>query len=164
MKEGIHPEYKETTITCVCGNVIKTRSTKQDIKIGNLFPVPSLHDGEAEDHGYRRPCGAVQEKVRRQGETGGEIRVTPIHVFHNGVPAAAAPGAGSPASEVSGTAPGACGRRSSFRKVTSVTHTGIRTGHAIPAVSALAGWFASGVGRSRLDEGTAYHVCTDSKM
>ena len=32
MKEGIHPEYKETTITCVCGNVIKTRSTKKDIK------------------------------------------------------------------------------------------------------------------------------------
>jgi large subunit ribosomal protein L31 len=32
MKEGIHPEYKETTITCVCGNVIATRSTKQDIK------------------------------------------------------------------------------------------------------------------------------------
>lgn len=33
MKEGIHPEYKETTITCVCGNVIETRSTKKDIKI-----------------------------------------------------------------------------------------------------------------------------------
>ncbi|MCX5848351.1 MAG: 50S ribosomal protein L31 [Deltaproteobacteria bacterium] len=32
MKEGIHPEYKETTITCVCGNVITTRSTKKDIK------------------------------------------------------------------------------------------------------------------------------------
>jgi large subunit ribosomal protein L31 len=32
MKEGIHPEYKETTETCVCGNVIKTRSTKKDIK------------------------------------------------------------------------------------------------------------------------------------
>jgi large subunit ribosomal protein L31 len=32
MKPGIHPEYKETTITCVCGNVIKTRSTKKDIK------------------------------------------------------------------------------------------------------------------------------------
>ena len=32
MKEGIHPEYKETTITCVCGNVINTRSTKKDIK------------------------------------------------------------------------------------------------------------------------------------
>jgi large subunit ribosomal protein L31 len=33
MKEGIHPEYKEATITCVCGNVIETRSTKKDIKI-----------------------------------------------------------------------------------------------------------------------------------
>jgi large subunit ribosomal protein L31 len=32
MKEGIHPEYKEATITCVCGNEIKTRSTKQEIK------------------------------------------------------------------------------------------------------------------------------------
>jgi len=33
MKEGIHPEYTETTITCVCGNVIKTRSSKKDIKV-----------------------------------------------------------------------------------------------------------------------------------
>ncbi len=33
MKQGIHPEYKETTITCVCGNVVHTRSTKQDIKV-----------------------------------------------------------------------------------------------------------------------------------
>ena len=33
MKEGIHPQYKEATITCVCGNVIETRSTKKDIKI-----------------------------------------------------------------------------------------------------------------------------------
>jgi len=32
MKEGIHPEYMEATITCVCGNVIKTRSTKKEIK------------------------------------------------------------------------------------------------------------------------------------
>ena len=33
MKEGIHPNYEETTITCACGNVIKTRSTKKDIKV-----------------------------------------------------------------------------------------------------------------------------------
>ncbi len=33
MKEGIHPQYYETTITCVCGNVIQTRSTKKDIKV-----------------------------------------------------------------------------------------------------------------------------------
>lgn len=33
MREGIHPQYEETTITCACGNVIKTRSTKKDIKV-----------------------------------------------------------------------------------------------------------------------------------
>lgn len=33
MKSGIHPEYKETTITCACGNVIKTRSTKENIRV-----------------------------------------------------------------------------------------------------------------------------------
>lgn len=33
MKEGIHPKYKETTITCACGNVIHTRSTKENIRV-----------------------------------------------------------------------------------------------------------------------------------
>ena len=33
MKEGIHPKYEETTITCACGNVIHTRSTKKDIHV-----------------------------------------------------------------------------------------------------------------------------------
>ena len=32
MKEGIHPNYQQTTITCACGNVIETGSTKGDIK------------------------------------------------------------------------------------------------------------------------------------
>ena len=33
MQDKIHPEYKETTITCACGEVIHTRSTKPNIKI-----------------------------------------------------------------------------------------------------------------------------------
>lgn len=33
MKKGIHPDYKTTTVTCVCGNVFETRSTRQDIKV-----------------------------------------------------------------------------------------------------------------------------------
>jgi len=33
VKEKIHPEYKETTIVCVCGATIKTRSTKQNIHV-----------------------------------------------------------------------------------------------------------------------------------
>ena len=33
MKEKIHPKYQETTITCICGNVIHTRSTKPSIRV-----------------------------------------------------------------------------------------------------------------------------------
>lgn len=33
MKEKIHPNYKEATIVCVCGEVIHTRSTKQNIHV-----------------------------------------------------------------------------------------------------------------------------------
>ena len=33
MKEGIHPNYQQTTIKCACGNVIETGSTKKDIRV-----------------------------------------------------------------------------------------------------------------------------------
>lgn len=33
MKEGIHPEYKEVTIKCACGETVVTRSTKGDMKV-----------------------------------------------------------------------------------------------------------------------------------
>lgn len=33
MKNGIHPEYKDAEIRCACGEVIKTRSTKETISV-----------------------------------------------------------------------------------------------------------------------------------
>jgi large subunit ribosomal protein L31 len=33
MKQGIHPEYVETQVTCGCGNSFVTRSTKRDGQI-----------------------------------------------------------------------------------------------------------------------------------
>jgi large subunit ribosomal protein L31 len=33
MKANIHPAYEETTITCACGEVIHTRSTKKNIRV-----------------------------------------------------------------------------------------------------------------------------------
>ena len=33
MKNGIHPNYYQTTITCACGNVIETGSTEKDIRV-----------------------------------------------------------------------------------------------------------------------------------
>ena len=46
VKEGIHPNYAETTITCACGNVIKAGSTKKSkyflkiIRKTQASPVP----------------------------------------------------------------------------------------------------------------------------
>lgn len=33
VREGIHPNFVKTTITCHCGNVIETMSTKENIKV-----------------------------------------------------------------------------------------------------------------------------------
>ena len=33
MREGIHPEYHQATVTCNCGNTFVTGSTKEDIHV-----------------------------------------------------------------------------------------------------------------------------------
>ncbi len=33
MKANFHPNYEETTITCACGEVIHTRSTRKNIRV-----------------------------------------------------------------------------------------------------------------------------------
>ena len=33
MRQGIHPEYVEATVTCSCGNTFTTRSTKPEIHL-----------------------------------------------------------------------------------------------------------------------------------
>ena len=33
MREGIHPVYKKSTVSCVCGNTFVTRSTSGDLKL-----------------------------------------------------------------------------------------------------------------------------------
>ena len=33
MKEGIHPTYEATEVTCGCGSKFTTRSTRQELKV-----------------------------------------------------------------------------------------------------------------------------------
>lgn len=33
MKDGIHPAYFETAVTCGCGNKFQTRSTRKELKV-----------------------------------------------------------------------------------------------------------------------------------
>ena len=42
MKQGIHPDYKEATVTCGCGNTFKTGSVKEDLRVDRLLQMPSV--------------------------------------------------------------------------------------------------------------------------
>lgn len=33
MKQGIHPEYKQATVTCACGNTFETGSIKENLRV-----------------------------------------------------------------------------------------------------------------------------------
>ena len=33
MKQSIHPEYKDTKVSCACGNAWETRSTNEEIRL-----------------------------------------------------------------------------------------------------------------------------------
>jgi large subunit ribosomal protein L31 len=47
MKQGIHPEYKQITATCTCGNVITTGSTAaKDIHIDVCSSCHPFYTGQ----------------------------------------------------------------------------------------------------------------------
>ncbi len=72
MKEKIHPKYFDTTITCACGNVIKTRSTKKDIRVeicSNCHPFftgrQKLLDTAGRVDRYRRKYGLDKNSEKK---------------------------------------------------------------------------------------------------
>lgn len=47
MKQGIHPQYFETTVSCACGNVIETRATRENIKVEICSNCHPFYTGKA---------------------------------------------------------------------------------------------------------------------
>jgi large subunit ribosomal protein L31 len=46
MKPGIHPNYQETTVTCSCGNVFTTRSTRPELRVDLCNVCHPFYTGE----------------------------------------------------------------------------------------------------------------------
>lgn len=46
MKDGIHPKYVVTTVTCGCGNSFTTRSTKPDMKVDICSACHPFYSGK----------------------------------------------------------------------------------------------------------------------
>lgn len=46
MKKGIHPEYYQTKISCACGAVFETGSTKKDLRVEICSQCHPLFTGQ----------------------------------------------------------------------------------------------------------------------
>ena len=69
MKEGIHPNYKPATITCACGAVWETGSTKQDIHVEVCSKCHSFYTGPPKAAAAR---GRIDKFNRKYGINAGK--------------------------------------------------------------------------------------------
>jgi large subunit ribosomal protein L31 len=65
MKKDLHPDYKETVITCACGQVIHTRSTKQNIRVDICSNCHPFFTGEKK---YVDSAGRIERFKQRYGK------------------------------------------------------------------------------------------------
>jgi large subunit ribosomal protein L31 len=65
MKKGIHPEYHEATIVCACGNIVKTRSTKKEIKVEICNKCHPYFTGKQK---YVDSTGRVEKFMKKYGK------------------------------------------------------------------------------------------------
>jgi len=64
MKQDIHPEYKEITVTCVCGNTFATRSTGGDAQVEICSNCHPFYTGKQK---YVDTAGRVEKFQRKYG-------------------------------------------------------------------------------------------------
>jgi len=64
MKSNIHPDYKETTISCACGNTLKTRSTSSDLRVDICSNCHPFYTGKQK---LVDTAGMVERYRRRYG-------------------------------------------------------------------------------------------------
>jgi large subunit ribosomal protein L31 len=66
VKVGIHPEYVETTITCACGEVIQTRSTRPQVRVEVCSKCHPFFTGKQK---LVDPAGRVERFQRKYGRS-----------------------------------------------------------------------------------------------
>ncbi len=67
MKDGIHPNYVETKVTCGCGNTFVTRSTKSELKIDICNACHPFFTGKLK---YVDTAGRIEKFQRKFAGTG----------------------------------------------------------------------------------------------
>jgi large subunit ribosomal protein L31 len=67
MKDNIHPHYEPTTITCACGEVVHTRSTKKNIRVEICSKCHPFFTGEKK---YVDSAGRIERFKQRYQKEG----------------------------------------------------------------------------------------------
>jgi large subunit ribosomal protein L31 len=65
MKDKLHPNYKDTTIVCACGEVIHTRSTKQNLRVEICSKCHPFFTGK---HKFVDSAGRVDKFNKKYGK------------------------------------------------------------------------------------------------
>ena len=64
MREGIHPEYHQATVTCNCGNTFVTGSTKEDIHVEICSKCHPFYTGQQKANQAR---GRIEQFNKKYG-------------------------------------------------------------------------------------------------
>ncbi|MBU4376134.1 MAG: 50S ribosomal protein L31 [Candidatus Omnitrophica bacterium] len=73
MKKKIHPDYKESTINCACGEVMHTRSTRPNIRVDICSKCHPFFTGKQK---LVDSAGMVDKFKKRYEKTEAKKRVT----------------------------------------------------------------------------------------
>ena len=65
MKQGIHPNYGEATVTCCCGNTFKTGSVKSDLRVDVCSKCHPFFTGQQRTAQAR---GRIEQFNKRYGK------------------------------------------------------------------------------------------------
>jgi len=66
MKKNIHPDYKETKVTCACGETFTTKSTKDEIVVEVCSKCHPFYTGK---QGRASRAGRVDKFNKKYGFT-----------------------------------------------------------------------------------------------
>ena len=87
MKKGIHPEYKETTIVCACGNTIHTRSTKENIHVEICSKCHPFYTGKQKLVDSAGMVERFQKRYKKQEKAGVDKRSKAVSGKEESAPA-----------------------------------------------------------------------------
>jgi large subunit ribosomal protein L31 len=73
MKEGIHPEYYYSTVTCACGNTFKVGSTRKELRVELCSACHPFFTGKKK---IVDTAGRVERFKRRYRGSKGTYQVT----------------------------------------------------------------------------------------